>query len=64
MTQFNKLHCPFCGSQEVHCEKKYSNPIHLDIKAFVFMLSTVIQKSTQIIKCHKCGYESNTKIRI
>lgn len=59
MNQHEKLECLVCGSKDIHFENKYSNPIILDIRAFVFILSTVIQRSKQIIKCSKCGYEYN-----
>ena len=51
--------CPVCRSNNIEYREKKSNPIYFDFIIPILAISTVFQRSKNIIKCKECGYESS-----
>ena len=49
--------CPFCESTDLKFQDKVSIPIHLNIRAIIFSISTVLQRKKQVLKCTQCNLE-------
>ncbi len=62
--QKNNTQCPFCHSINLQFVEKTSNPIFLDIKAYVFCIKTILQRKKQVLKCNNCNLEIKSKHKI